>query len=81
MVFEGRVAKTLHPVKRVVVAVVVVDGGLGVEAETHVDRWNAGEVLERGEVAAGAHRGDVLVPDIVYGLPTHSLVWRCDELD
>ena len=43
-------------------------------AELEVDRWNAGEVLECGEVAARSHGTDVAVPKISDRLALDRLV-------
>jgi hypothetical protein len=58
--------------------VVVVDGGLGVKAETHVDRGDTRKVLEGREIRTGAHGGDLFVPYVVDCLTGDGLVGRSD---
>lgn len=59
----------------------MVDGGGAAAAETHVDGGDAGEVLEGGEVASGAHSGYVLVPEGANSLAGDGLVGAGDEVD
>ena len=74
MVLPGGVAELVHPVKAVVVGVVVVDGAAGGAAKAEVDAGDAGVVLERGEIGARAHGTDAFVPEIENGLAFDSLV-------
>jgi hypothetical protein len=74
VVLESRVAVPLHPSKRIVVGVIVVDRSVLRLTEFKVYRRNACEVLESCEVAAGAHGAYVAVPKVSHRLTGNSLV-------
>lgn len=57
---------------------VVVDGVSRVGVEANVQGWNAGKVLEGGEIAAATHCADLAAPYVQDALPRGRLVGGLD---
>ena len=76
VVFEPWVAERVHPVEAVVVTVVMVHRRVMCRRETDIHAGDPGEVLEGGEIAAGAYGADMAVPGIPYRLARYRLVRR-----
>ena len=74
MVDEAWIAVFFHPGKAVVVAVVMIDGVLGVGVEADVEGGDSGEILEGCKVTPAPHGADCTAPYIQDTLSTCRLV-------
>lgn len=74
MVDEAWIAVFFHPGKAIVVAMVMIDGVLGVGVEADVEGGDSGEILKGCKVTPASHGADCTAPYIQDTLPRCRLV-------